>query len=291
MRKLVHILASIITRVDYILCSIGLKKPVVIVVLDGGISSQMFNYIKGARFAVAGYDVRYDTRWFSQRGYDVDGRFARTYELKEMFPQTDVKIISPFWARQWYARFFKHKDENGLVMPKDIRRTTYLGSHYKQDPEAYKILFPKYFNEQTMAPVQIPWSTETDVIHCGVHVRRGDLAKPQPEYGMVSEHYFENAIHFVQTKYKNVLFHFFSDEMDWVEQNIIPRVDIHYDLIKGHKAWQDLALLSKCDVVIASQGSFGRMAAQLRTHAELVLCKTDLIPYYTGQDTTITYVD
>ena len=224
-------------------------------------------------------------------GQDLNGKFPRTYELQELFPNLPISLTSPSKARNWYSRFFKHNKQNGLVRPQDIKRTTFLGSQYEQDFEAFKRLFPKYFNEQTMASVQIPWEKVEGVIHCGVHVRRGDLATPQPEYGMVSDHYFENAIQYVQNKYPHVVFHFFSDEMDWVEQNILPKIDVHYDLIQGNKAWQDLALLSKCDVVIASQGSFGRMAAQVRDTAELLLCKTDILSSRYNETTHITLID
>ena len=290
-QRIINILSAILQAIDTLLCKMGIKKPTVVIALDGGICSQMFNYIKGARFAETGCKVLYDTRWFLSKGTDLTGLFARDYELPEMFPSLHIQYVSARKAKGWYSRFFKHSQSGGLVNVKDVKRTTYFGSQYAQDKDAYARLFPIYFNETTIRQIDVPWSREEGVIHCGVHVRRGDLSIPRPEYGMVTKDYFPNAIEYVKDHYPHVRFHFFSDEMDWVEQNILPRVDIRYDLIKGNKAWQDLALLSKCDIIIASQGSFGRMAAQLRAHAEIILCKSDLMTDYLGRDTHVTLID
>ena len=291
MHKIIQLIGKILQACDAILCKIGIKRPTVVVALDGGICSQIFNYLKGARFAEAGYNVLYDTRWFEQSGKDLTGLFTRKYELQEMFPSLPIHYVSAEKTRRWYSRFFKHTQPDGLVNIKDVKRTTYFGSHYAPDNESYIRLFSKFFNEQTMCPVEVPWSRREGVIHCGVHVRRGDLAIQRPEYGMVSNTYFENAIKKVQTLYPMVQFHFFSDEMDWVKENILPKVDINYDLVQGNKAWQDLALLTHNDIIIASQGSFGRTAARLKEHAIIVLCEADLISDYLGKDTKVIFVE
>jgi len=289
---IIRFLSKVFQAIDRILCLFHFKHPTVVVSLDGGICSQIFNYCKGARFVKTGCNVLFDIRWFALSGKDVDGRFLRTYELQEMFPTLPIKIVSAKRARYWYARFFKHNTLAGLVDVHDIKRDTYLGSQYEPDMDSYKEILPLYFNQKTMQSVAIPWDVNDGLTHCGVHVRRGDLAKGNlPGYGMVSDNYFINAIQYVQHHYPDVVFHFFSDELDWVEQNIIPNISADYDLIKGNKAWEDLALLSKCNVIVASQGSFGRMAAQLREHAELIICKSDLKTKWAGADTNITLID
>lgn len=287
-RKLILILANLFQSLDRVLVKNHIKRPTVVISLDGGIASQMFNYIKGIRFEEAGCEVLFDLRWFYENGMDLTGKFSREYELQEMFPKLNINTVSPSLARKWYSRFFKHDIADGIVNPVDIHRTTFLGSHYEMDTESFARLFPIYFNEKSIKKIECPWA-KNDNIHCGVHVRRGDLSNGQYGYGLVSKTYFEKAIQYVQNNNEDVVFHFFSDEMDWVEENILPNVNIKYELIKGNKAWVDLALLTQCDIIIASQGSFGITAARLKQNARLVLCE-EIQSSYMGERTQITWI-
>lgn len=109
-------------------------------------------------------------------------------------------------------------------------------------------------------------------INCAVHVRRGDLANRETEcYKSVQKDYFITAMNYVVENYINVHFCFFSDELDWVQENLCHLVNVPYNMIRGNKAWEDLALVSECDVVIASQGSFGTMGARLNGSSDLIV--------------------
>ena len=107
----------------------------------------------------------------------------------------------------------------------------------------------------------------------GIHVRRGDLAKgDNPVYGGVTDGYFLRAIEFCNKKFAPKKYIFFSDEPDWVEQNICSHLTQSYEIMRGNKAWEDLWLLAHCPVIVASQGSFGGVAARLNPDAVLIKC-------------------
>ena len=110
------------------------------------------------------------------------------------------------------------------------------------------------------------------MIDCAVHVRRGDLTGHNEliSYKMVPVEYFFNAIKYVQKKYGRVKLHFFSDELDWVETNICPYIKASYELVSGHKGYEDLSLIARCPVIISSQGSFGRIGSMLNESSELI---------------------
>ena len=110
----------------------------------------------------------------------------------------------------------------------------------------------------------------------GVHVRRGDLAKgDNPIYGGVTDGYFLRAVEFCNEKFHPQKYIFFSDEPDWVEQNICDHLDQPHEIIRGNKAWEDLWILAHCPVVVASQGSFGKVATQLNPEAVLMQCDNE----------------
>ena len=93
-RIIISILSAIFQAVDTLLCKLHIKRPKVIVFMDGGICSQMLMYIQGQYYAEQGLDVRYDTRWFDVCGKDQFGNHPRIFEFTEMWPTLPFKKIS-----------------------------------------------------------------------------------------------------------------------------------------------------------------------------------------------------
>ena len=114
-----------------------------------------------------------------------------------------------------------------------------------------------------------------DILHeiescnaCAVHVRRGDLSGfdkvSYPGYGApCSVDYFLRAIKImISICDKQPKFFFFSDEPNWVKDNIIPKLDkdVEYYVCEKNGSdagYLDLYLISKCKQFICSIGSLG----------------------------------
>lgn len=277
MKKIIiDILSFIFQSIDTLLCRSHIKHPKVVVYMDGGICSQMLMYLQGRYYAEHGLDVRYDTRWYETCGKDQFGNMPRYFELQGMWPRLEMKTISD-WKRKWYLLFFKAKRINAdwLPEPAMVRHSMYLYEYWDLPPEDYKRLFAKCYNMYESAT---PVVGETKDFNgaVGVHVRRGDLAKgDNPYYGGVSDGYFLRAIDFCNKEFNPKKYLFFSDEPDWVEQNICPQVKQSYEIVRGNKAWEDLWLLAHCPIIVASQGSFGRVAARLNPDAVLIQCDNE----------------
>lgn len=262
-----------------VLCWLGITKPKVVVYMDGGICSQIHQYLCGQTYRNASVDVVYDTLWFERSGKDLDGRFERKLELQEMFPELPFHTLTSRQSK--FYRYCYSWREKGPVLPapQSIKRNTYLAGWYHLYPtEEYKILILSCFgkNRQSDIPMHIP--QDAGWTNCAVHVRRGDLVnrsaefyEANPWYKPLPEEYFFNTIQYVKGRYPNVQFYFFSDEMDWVEKNLCPQIDVPYHLVCGNKAYVDLALIAECDVVIGSHGSFGVMGARLNGHSDVLI--------------------
>ncbi|GHV56116.1 hypothetical protein FACS1894216_19680 [Synergistales bacterium] len=68
-------------------------KPKIIVKVDGGLGSQMWQYALGrAAGKASGLPVFYDMSWFDTGGLDINGVYSRAYQLENVFP---VLNISP----------------------------------------------------------------------------------------------------------------------------------------------------------------------------------------------------
>lgn len=276
-RKALHGMMSKILGSCYrFLCIVHLVKPKVIVMMDGGICSQMNQYLIGQIYSERGEDVGYDLSWYKKNGMDVDRRFARTFELEEMFPNIRLKSFGKF--KTWFYRMFltytspeqrPPKVDKGKISP------VYLGGYYsKIDDDIFRVQFERLFRDVKKADVSDQlFVSKANQHRCAIHVRRGDLARgDNPWYGGVSDDYFFRAIAYVEKQHPKTKFFFFSDEMNYVEENIVPGLKEDFQLIKGpHKAYEDLLLISSCDTIIASQGNFGKYAALLNGDSLLVL--------------------
>ncbi|CAH1779284.1 unnamed protein product [Owenia fusiformis] len=104
---------------------------------------------------------------------------------------------------------------------------------------------------------------EKNLTLVGIHVRRGDLlSKDKIKFGYTTPNttYFIHAMNYFRKKYSNVKFIVCSDDRKWWEKNMnLTNVVIS----KGTKAEEDMAILSKCDHMIISTGTFGWWAAFL----------------------------
>ena len=105
-RAIIKIVSAVFKGVDAILCRLHLKRPKVIVYVDGGICSQMLMYLQGLYYEEYDLDVRYDLLWFKKFGTDMDGILPRIFELTEMWPNLPFRKIEGI-ERWYYKHFFK----------------------------------------------------------------------------------------------------------------------------------------------------------------------------------------
>lgn len=75
-------------------CKLRLFKPCIIVYVDGGICSQMHQYLLGRYYAERGYRVAYDIGWYDRNGKDNDGIHSRIFEFPELWPDLPLEIAS-----------------------------------------------------------------------------------------------------------------------------------------------------------------------------------------------------
>ena len=253
-------------------CRLRLVHPSIVVYVDGGICSQMHQYLLGRYYAELGMKVEYDLSWYQRNGKDNDGIHSRIFELTELWPELEFRAANR--ALSFYAHHFP-VTRNGFHFPLDIEPPKYLhGYYFFDDNEAYRQLFNRYFSWDRLAP--LAKSTDIDSwtgTRCALHVRRGDLAKMDDYfYGKVSSEYFHSAIEFIASKYEAVKFFIFSDGFDWVEKALAPFYSKYpHELMKGNLAHEDLNLMSRCDCFISSQGSAGKFAAMINGKGLLIV--------------------
>ena len=97
----------------------------------------------------------------------------------------------------------------------------------------------------------------------GIHVRRGDFGNDyftQCGYAMASPVYFQTAMEMFRAEFNNAIFVVVSDSIEWCKKNIIANDIIYSEL---DDPINDMALMSMCDHMIVSGGTFGFWGAWL----------------------------
>lgn len=266
-----NILAPIVCFFDKILVKLNIHKPYIVMYMDGGLCSQMDMWINGEYYREQGFDVYYDLDWYRRSGKGIDGKSLRNYELQTLWPNIEVRILSK--RKNDFCKYFLPYEKVSCLLPnaESIHRTIYFNGYNWLEPQEKERLYREWFSLKNVTRTD-KMGLQSGLKYCGVHVRRGDLANVSLDtYPQVSEGYFLHAINYVQSTTTVDKFLFFSDDPRWVKDNILPYVSENYDIMIGNKGYEDLILLSQCDVIISSQGSFGYTAALINGKCSLFI--------------------
>ncbi|XP_074657229.1 galactoside 2-alpha-L-fucosyltransferase Sec1-like [Tubulanus polymorphus] len=164
------------------------------------------------------------------------------------------KISGVFASRIWgYLQSWKYFQNE----TDEIRKQFTFRKHIKMAAE----------NFVQRSAYNLSLLTSAKITTIGIHIRRGDTttSKHLSDMGYVTVpvSYIENAMDRMTSLYgENVLFIVASDDIPWCEKNV-PRKNVNVVFSKAKDPALDLAILSSCDHVIISTGSFGWWAAWL----------------------------
>ena len=109
----------------------------------------------------------------------------------------------------------------------------------------------------------------------GIHIRRGDYLKNWKYRGLCGIDYYQKAIAYILEHIKSPKFFLFSDDIDWVKENISP-------LLKGYdvtfvnwnhsiNSYKDMQLMAMCKNLIIANSSFSWWAAYLNQNDPIVV--------------------
>lgn len=264
--------------------------PEVIVLMDGGVCSQMHQFLLGRIFDDKGYKVSYDLSFYEEWGTDLNYHFVRNFDLLKAFPYLKVKPASKL-AISVYKKKFYCQGNNTFGREDDfsfLQKTppVYLGGYYHLPADiwlpAFKSIFkvmPDVLDEQNRLMYSEIASHPYTV---AVHVRRGDLTVEIPAYGKpASLQYFQSAVQYIQQKEALPSFYFFSDEPEWVNNELIPQLHLAkgdckvVDINGSDRGYMDLFLIACCKHQITSKGTLGKYGALLGDNPDKIVTLCD----------------
>jgi hypothetical protein len=108
-----------------------------------------------------------------------------------------------------------------------------------------------------------------------LHIRRGDYINDPvvtATHGLCSIAYYQNAINYISAQVAQPYFFIFSDDMDWVKENL--KMDlpcIYIDHNQGVESYNDMRLMSLCRHHIIANSSFSWWGAWLNPSADKIV--------------------
>lgn len=249
------------------------SKPIVVVWVDGGFASQVFRLAMGRRLKELGFQVKYDLHWFQNYGKTKIKDHDFSCYLQNCFELSDSEVVKG-WQRVKYRLLYNTR-YNGLA---DKAKNNIMALKAPFCINFYE--FDWIMNGLTLNPY-IEWKKienilskksmelvkeirESHVETVGVHVRRGDMGQyvEGSYWKVLTPEYFIKAFECLPKK--NLKVYFFSNGIDYVKEELLGLLENAWDVTIVSEldlvVYEELYLLSLCDTVIASQGSWGDMA-------------------------------
>lgn len=269
-----------------------------IVKLNGGLGNQMFQYA----FALA-ISKRFDaeilfdfsyfedvkstsnvtTRVFEMGVFDVDCKAATAEDLAGLvYPDAESKLETKF--RRFFPRlcgvtFVREKYSYSYDAKLFNNPSFKFYEGYFQNEKYFKNIRPELLKRFSLRePLNKENQEVLDEIKntnsVSLHIRRGDyitLDYVNKIHGVCSLDYYAEAIKYIAKKVKNPHFYIFSDDIQWVLENLkteYPLTFVDFNQGKGHL---DMELMKNCKHNIVANSSFSWWGAWLNQNPDKIV--------------------
>jgi len=268
--------------------------------LSGGLGNQMFQYACGRALAYKHkvcliLDLEHLEKNSSQpthalREYELgifllNARKANVTELKLFKPSRLSLLNNKLSQMIGFPRIF---NKNLLIENKYIgynrrietlpKKCTIMG--YWQSEQYFiniKVQIRKDFQFKPTLDIENDERKKkiTSTNSISIHIRRGDYAErlgTKIAHGLCSLDYYNSAIKFLLQKINNPYFFIFSDDLNWVKQNL--KIPHDHEFISGNvgnNSFVDMQLMSLCRNNIISNSTFSWWGAWLNPNPDKVV--------------------
>jgi hypothetical protein len=253
----------------------------------GGLGNQMFQYAAGRCLAdlnktelkldVTGF-TDYKFRNFDLLKFNIRATIASDEEIRRLLPshnfQKAFQYLKPKRNRNYYREKYFHFDENFQRLGSNVYVKGYFQSEKCFLPAKDNIKQDFLFKQDVLKGMQDFTANLNGEKSVSVHIRRGDISEDSGSFiyhGVLSADYYYQAIQLIQSKLPNPHFYFFSDDIQWVKDNLqVPgAVYVSGEITKNHI--EDLYLMSQCRHNIIANSSFSWWGAWLNDNPDKIV--------------------
>ena len=202
------------------------------------------------------------------------------FELDKWF---EVKLFKASIWQEWLYWFIVRLKSKGMgfwanmmIVDKDtsFSQDKYFAEGYLQSKRYLSTNFIKFRRMNLSAEnkrfLQLIESTQS----IAIHIRRGDYLQPPYDAiygGICTDDYYVQAIDIIKRNFDNPTFFVFSNDMDWVKNNLKLGNAYYIDCNTGADSPLDMYLMSKTKGLILANSTFSFWGARLNTSAKIVV--------------------
>ena len=263
----------------------------VIVKLWGGLGNQMFQYALYLAYKHKHVTVKLDKSFYDTY-HDFNG-----YELEKIF------AIQPDYSGALETSLLKAFSKLGSkLLGTPYKETTDMLCNYYEEVAEMKSGFlkgywqsEKYFSDCTnIIRSAFAFSSPDDEKNkntlaemkntnsVSVHIRRGDYLEQNRDWAIGPE-YYKKAISEMQHRLESPVFFVFSDDIQWVKDNIDVPNPTYVTWNTKENSFRDMQLMSSCKHNIIANSSFSWWGAWLNENpGKIVLTPNRWFPFFEG---------
>ncbi len=262
----------------------------------GGLGNQMFQYAAGSAIAFKHnqlllLDLKDFDGYPLHNGFELDRIFNVEYREVTFHELKKLLWIANF---SYLIRIFKHRFLKPIKPRVFIVESSFIDSSEFNKVQNDSYLYGYWQNERYFKSIEslirlhfsfkLPLSGLNSELassiqigsSVSVHIRRGDYLSDKKTAALMSvctSDYYAKAISLIAGKVKQPKFYIFSDDIDWVKQNIpikYPCVYVNHN--HGIESYIDMQLMSLCRHNIIANSSFSWWGAWLNKNPEKIVC-------------------
>lgn len=253
---------------------LNLHSPYYIIMVDGGLGSQIFKYALGtAIHEKTNATIYYDLSWFSKNGMDINNKFSRKFEICNVFPSVQMNppsklLLTLTYFSNCYSTKYPHIFDNDIFSKRNI----YLDSYFANINYFY-LARNTLIKNLLFSNIYLKYKLSEHKNSIAVHIRQGDYINSV--HDVVTPKYFINAMNYFINAFDNCYFYIFCTSPDYFTKHLsksLPK-NLKYEIITGsdEDGSIDMYRMSECRHFIISNSSFSLFPAWLNKHNGTVI--------------------
>jgi hypothetical protein len=269
----------------------------IIVKLQGGLGNQMFQYAIGRKLSLLNKtQLKLDLNFlldrtprsdFTYRDYNLNIfnlklEFATSDEIKPFVNYLGSKIKRKIYTYLFLGKNNKYISEKQFTCDPNIFKLTgniYLDGYWQSEKYFADIKDILYREFTIKYPQDIRSREISNMIKntesVSIHIRRADYVQNQLTYkihGICDLDYYYNCINLLLDKVQNPHFFIFSDDTQWVKENLKLNYPITFvDHNNASRNYEDLRLMSQCQHNIIANSTFSWWGAWLNQNPDKIV--------------------
>ena len=258
----------------------------VIVKIIGGLGNQMFQYAYAKALEQKGHEVKIDISAFEtykfHGGYQLD---KYNIDLDSSIKDENDKFYKNTFfykvLRRFGMDFSRRIKEKSLLFDKkllEIDDNSYLDGYFqceKYFKDIREIILKQFTINQDISNYtkEIKNKIQNFQNSCSLHIRRGDFvnSKNINIHGACDIEYYKKAMKYLEEKVVNINYFIFSDDIEWVKENLAIQNAIYIDSKEKRIPHEDIYLMSLCKNNIIANSSFSWWGAWLNQNENKIV--------------------